>query len=49
MRGAVSRAISRSLATIKEQDEHLWQHLHDSIHTGRECMYSPPPLTSWTF
>ena len=49
MRGAVSKAISRSLVAIKEQDEHLWQHLNDSIHTGRECMYSPPPLTSWTF
>jgi len=49
MRGAVSKAISRSLLAIKEQDEHLWRHFHDSIHTGRECIYSPPLLTSWTF
>jgi len=38
---AVARSIRRALATIEEVDDHIGEHLRDSIHTGVRCSYRP--------
>jgi len=46
----VTRAVRKAIANIARHDEPLGQHLADSVHTGRMCVYRPDPAAavSWT-
>jgi len=44
----IRNQIVRVWSRIKEKDLSLWVHLHNSIKTGRFCIYKPPESIPWT-
>lgn len=46
-RSAVTKAIDRALLEIETQSPALYQHLHDSLKTGRRVIYAPRPPVRW--
>jgi hypothetical protein len=46
-RKAVSKAISRSLETIRHHSPALWQHFHNALRIGYTCSYIPDRPTNW--
>jgi hypothetical protein len=46
-RKVVSKAISRSLETIRHHLPALWQHLHNALRIGYTCSYIPDRPTNW--
>lgn len=48
LRSAVTKAVRHSLRLISQHHPSLGRHLTGSIHTGRECIYSPQHQTTWS-
>jgi hypothetical protein len=46
-RVCVTTAIKRAVRRIAEQNSALGTHLHNSIHTGLQCYYSPDRPIEW--
>ena len=46
---AVTQAIGRVLAKLRDSHPALYEHLDSSIHTGSICCYRPSTPTAWTF
>jgi hypothetical protein len=47
-RKTISKAISRTLALIKENDLALWRHLENALNVGLFPSYNPHPPVNWT-
>ncbi len=48
-RKSVLNAITRVLGRIEKENEHLYRHFANSIHTGRKCVYKPEKEMNWVF
>jgi hypothetical protein len=46
-RKAVTNRIRQTMVRIRAQNEALGLHLHNAVHTGKVCSYTPERPTSW--